>query len=305
MPESTSRSIAIARIVEAPADLVFAAWTDAAHLTRWWGPEGFTVPAAESDARPGGAFAITMRGPDGTDHRMTGIYREFDPPRRLVAASQVIGADGRQLLEAVTTVTLTEHDGKTELTVEETADALVPEAVAMLGGMEIGMSQSLRRLDDLVTGAIDRQIVLTRFLEAPRERVFEVWTSPEHLAAWWGPNGFSLTTHEIDVRPGGSWRFTMHGPDGVDHPNRLTYEEIVRPELLVYRHDGLPEDEDPSFRGTVTFDDFGGLTILTMRNVFQTTAARDETVEKYDAVDGGNQTLDRLVAYVVKARHDV
>ena len=97
----------------------------------------------------------------------------------------------------------------------------------MLAGMEAGLLQSLRRLDDVVTGAVDRSIVLSRMLQAPREQVFELWTSPEHLANWWGPNGFTLTTHEADIRPGGVWRFTMHGPDGVDYPNVLRYDEDV------------------------------------------------------------------------------
>jgi uncharacterized protein YndB with AHSA1/START domain len=183
---------------------------------------------------------------------------------------------------------------------------LTPEAAPMLAGMEIGLQQSLRRLDDLVTGAIDRSIVLSRMLEAPRDQVFELWTSPEHLANWWGPNGFTLTTHEADIRPGGVWRFTMHGPDGVDYPNVLHYDEIRAPELITFEHgDGV--GEDPSFRGTITFDDFQGMTVLTMRSIFESADELQRVVEKVGAIEGGNQTLDRLVGYVgevIKARHD-
>ena len=300
MTDATSREISITRMIDAPCDLVFKAWTDREHLARWWGPEGFTAPSVESDPRPGGTLTIVMRGPDGVDYPMSGVYREVEPPHRLVTEVTASGPDGRSALEAVTTLTLVDHGGKTELTVHERAVALIPEAGPMLGGMEVGMVQSLRKLDDVLTGAMDRQIVLMRMLEAPRERVFEVWTTPEHLQHWYGPDGFTLTTHEMDVRPGGVWRFTMHGPDGVDYSNELIYDQVIAPELLSYEHRSSPDADDPAFRGSATFDEFMGMTILTMRMVFETAAERDETVEKYNAVEGGNQTLDRLVAYLSK-----
>src|SRR2546430_11151240 len=79
----------------------------------------------------------------------------------------------------------------------------------------------------------DREILLTRVFDAPRELVFKVWTDPEHVGRWWGPRGFTNTIHEMDVRPGGVWRFTMHGPDGVDYLNRIVFIEVARPERLV------------------------------------------------------------------------
>lgn len=89
-----------------------------------------------------------------------------------------------------------------------------------------------------------RSIVGTRVLAAPRALVFSAWTDPKHLAQWWGPNGFRTTTHAFDFRPGGVWRFVMHGPDGRDHQNRIIFDEIVRPERIVYRHSG-DEDVEP------------------------------------------------------------
>ncbi|HEX6844114.1 MAG TPA: SRPBCC family protein [Actinomycetota bacterium] len=299
MGEHDVREITITKMLDAPVDLVFRAWTEAEHLARWWGPEGFTVPSAECDAREGGALRIVMRAPDGQDFPMTGTFREVDPPRRLVIASEALGDGGERLLEAVTTVSFVDHDGKCELTVHERGVALTPEAVAMLAGMELGMVQSLRKLDDLLTGAIDRQMALTRMLPAPVERVFEAWTAPEHLERWWGPDGFTTTTQEIDIRPGGVWRFTMHGPDGVEYPNVIAFEEIVPNERLVYLHTS-PDDEDPSFRTTVTFDGFAGMTVLTMKGVFDRPEDLALVIEKYDALQGGNQHLDRMVAYVTE-----
>jgi len=308
---SESKEVTLVRMIDAPAELVFDAWTKAEHLQKWYAPDGFTVPSATADAREGGELEIVMRNPDGMDFPLWGTFRELDPPRKLVMdATAASGPDRTPALHAVTTVTFVDHGGKTEMTVHEQAEALAPEAVGMLAGMELGLTQSLRRLDDLLTGAFDRQISLTRMIEAPRELVFDAWTSDEHLSQWWGPNGFTLTTDSIDVRPGGRWTFTMHGPDGVDYPNEILYEEVVRPELITFEH-GAPGREDPSFRGVITFDDFMGNTVLTMKSVFQTKQQMDEIVERVGAIEGGNQTLDRLVGYVteklqptIKARHD-
>jgi len=83
--------------------------------------------------------------------------------------------------------------------------------------------------------AAEREIVMTRVFDAPRELVFQAWTDPMHVAQWWGPEGFSTTIHEMDVRPGGVWRLTMHGPDGRDYKNKMVFLEVARPERLVYK----------------------------------------------------------------------
>ena len=83
-----------------------------------------------------------------------------------------------------------------------------------------------------------RSIIGMREFDAPRDLVFSAWTDPKHLAQWWGPNGFTTTTHSFDFRAGGTWRFVMHGPDGRDYQNLITFEEVVRPERIVYRHGG-------------------------------------------------------------------
>ena len=86
------------------------------------------------------------------------------------------------------------------------------------------------------TSSSDREIVVTRVFDAPRALVFKLWTDPEHLAHWWGLNGFTITNYEMDVRLGGVWRFVMHGPNGVDYQNKVVYREVVEPERLVYSH---------------------------------------------------------------------
>lgn len=140
----------------------------------------------------------------------------------------------------------------------------------------------------------EREIILTRLLQAPRSLVFEAWTQPEHLNRWFGPRGFTNTFHEVAVQPGGTWRFTMHGPDGTDYPNIVVFDEVVAPSKLVYRQGGTSPDEPGSFVTTVTFEEQGKATLLTLRMLFRSREDRDYVIEHYGAVEGGRQTLDRL-----------
>jgi uncharacterized protein YndB with AHSA1/START domain len=148
----------------------------------------------------------------------------------------------------------------------------------------------------------DREILVTRTLNAPRELVFDAWTDPDHLGHWWGPDGFTTTTHEIDVRPGGVWRFDMHGPDGRDYPNRIRYVDVAKPERLVYQHTGEADVEGVRFHVTVTFTDKGAQTDVSLRMVFETAADRDRVIEEYGALEGAKQTLARLDAHLAAMR---
>lgn len=143
-------------------------------------------------------------------------------------------------------------------------------------------------------------ITITRLIDAPRERVFAAWTDPAALDQWWGPQGFTTTTERIDIRPGGVWQFIMHGPDGTDYPNLITYDEIARPERITYSH-GETEGRPDDFHTTVTFDDDGGRTRLTMRLEFKTAAMREEALG-YGAIEGGHSTIDHLSEFVIDGR---
>jgi len=150
------------------------------------------------------------------------------------------------------------------------------------------------------TETSDRELVFSRVFDAPRELVFEAWTDPEQVVQWWGARGFSTMIQEMDVRPGGVWRFIMHGPDGTDYDNRVVFVEVVKPGRLVYNHGAGDESDFPPFRVTVTFDEEIDKTRLTLRLVFGTPADRDNAVES-GALEGGNQTLERLGEYLAKS----
>lgn len=148
----------------------------------------------------------------------------------------------------------------------------------------------------------NREIVIARTFDAPRGLVFDAWTDPAQVAQWWGPRGFTNTVHEMEVRQGGVWRLTMHGPDGTDYPNEIVFLEVVKPERLVYRHGSGERDDPGQFEVTVTFEEQDGNTRLTMRSLFQSAAARDKVVKEFHAIEGGNQTLDRLAEHLAARR---
>jgi uncharacterized protein YndB with AHSA1/START domain len=142
-------------------------------------------------------------------------------------------------------------------------------------------------------------IIAVRELDAPRDLVFSAWSDPKHLARWWGPDGFSLTTSAFDMRVGGGWRFVMHGPDGRDYENRITFDEIAKPERIRYHHGGGDDIEPVQFRTTVTFEELGGdRTRLTLHAVFPSAAERERVIREYGADKGAAQTLSRLADYL-------
>jgi uncharacterized protein YndB with AHSA1/START domain len=143
-----------------------------------------------------------------------------------------------------------------------------------------------------------RVIEGVRIYDAPRALVFAAWTDPKHLAQWWGPNGFTTTTSSFDFRPGGVWRFVMHGPDGRDYQNRVTFNEIVPNQRIAYTHGGGDDVEPVQFKQRVTFEDLGGKTKLTWRGEFPSAEERARVIRDYGADKGLIQTMSRLADYV-------
>jgi uncharacterized protein YndB with AHSA1/START domain len=153
-------------------------------------------------------------------------------------------------------------------------------------------------MSTLTSPTADREIVQTRLLNAPRELVWKAWTDPKHANVWWGPNGFTNTNIEHDFRVGGKWRYIMHGPEGMEFPNRITFQEIVPPERLVYAHSSDVDDDPDAFHTTVTFEAVGDKTQLTMVGVFKTAAIREQLIREFNVIEGGKQHLDNLEAYL-------
>ena len=146
----------------------------------------------------------------------------------------------------------------------------------------------------------DREIFITRLIDAPRELVYEVWTNPDHVNKWWGPDGFTNTNKEMDVRPGGIWRFDMNG-HGMCFPNKIVYHEVVKNEKLTYTHSGDDNPDDPNvFEVTVIFEAQGDKTYLTMRSLFATAEERNRVVKEFGALEGAFQHFNNLEKYLAE-----
>jgi uncharacterized protein YndB with AHSA1/START domain len=133
----------------------------------------------------------------------------------------------------------------------------------------------------------ENEIISVREFDVPRERVYEAWTNPELLARWWGPNGFTNTFQEFDLRPGGHWRFVMHGPNGADYPNHSVFVEIKPQERIVLDHVNAPE-----FRVTATLEELTGRTKVTFRQTFKDAGVFDKV--KAICLEGNEQNFDRM-----------
>lgn len=143
-----------------------------------------------------------------------------------------------------------------------------------------------------------KDIKITRLYDAPVKLVWEAWIDPKKAAKWWGPRGFTITTHSKDFRIGGIWHYTMHGPDGVDYPNKTVYFEIEKYKRLVYDHGGNDE-QAPLFRVTVNFEEINNKTKMEMTMSLPTPEAAEET-RKFVKAAGGNATWDRLAEYLAE-----
>lgn len=142
------------------------------------------------------------------------------------------------------------------------------------------------------------EIAITRLYDAPVKKVWDAWTDPKQAAKWWGPRGFTLTTHSKELRPGGMWHYTMHGPDGKDWINKTIYHEVEKHAKLVYDHGGNDE-QAPLFRVTVTFQEIKGKTQMEMIMALATAEQAAET-RKFIKAAGGNSTWDRLAEYLAE-----
>ena len=139
---------------------------------------------------------------------------------------------------------------------------------------------------------IDREMSISKTFNAPVEFLWEVWTKPEHIANWWGPNGFTNTIHEMDLKEGGEWRLTMHGPDGTNYPNRSIFKEIIPFKKIVFEH------FNPHFNTSVLFDPKDGETAITWTMQFDTAEMLDIVIKAHKADEGLKQNMEKLGHYI-------
>jgi uncharacterized protein YndB with AHSA1/START domain len=139
----------------------------------------------------------------------------------------------------------------------------------------------------------DRELLISRTLNAPVELVWEAWTKPEHIANWWGPNGFTNTITKMEIKPGGEWDLVMHGPDGTDYKNKSVFKEIIPFKKIVYDH-----VSGPKFTATITFEAQGEQTLLNWHMLFETAEQFIQVVKTFKADEGLRQNIEKLNVYL-------
>ena len=143
----------------------------------------------------------------------------------------------------------------------------------------------------------DRELMLTRVLNAPIELVWEVWTKPEHIAQWWGPDGFTNTISTMDVTPGGEWEFVMHGPDGTDYKNKSIFKEVIKHKKIVYEH-----VSGPKFLATIEFEAQGNRTFIKWHMLFESKEQFIQVVKTFKADEGLKQNIQKLDHYLTSLK---
>ena len=147
----------------------------------------------------------------------------------------------------------------------------------------------------------ERTVEISRVFQAPRKLVYEAFADPKQVVEWWGPDGFTTTVLEMDLRPGGKWRLVMHGPDGTNYPNEMTFTDVVPMERIELDLVGGKQGEAlVRLHKTITWTDEDGGTRLTLKNVFESHELRDENVRTYKSVEGGRQLLVRLAKHLAR-----
>lgn len=307
------RTITITRIFDAPRALVWEATTRPEHVRYWWGLRASRMRVCAMDFRVGGTwrYELGYQGSDRVDP-FTGEYKEIKAPERLVQTFCYDTPEFRQFV-ATETATFEEIDGgtRTKLTIVIEHATVVARDGHLQSGMEGGMRETHERLDELL-GVLQRirskpvpkvgqEVVITRTFNAPRALVFECWTNPKHLAAWWGPHQFDNPRCEIDARPGGLIHIDMRGPDGTTIPMGGTVQEIAPPERLVFtsraNFEGGTEPQIENLNTAVFTERDGKTTLtLTVKVLLAVGVAREALAGMEEGWSQSLQKLENLLA---------
>ena len=309
----SSNEIKITRLYDAPVKAVWEAWTDPEQVAKWWGPRGFTLTTHKKDTKTGGVWNYTVHGPDGTNYENSTNYLEVVPFRKLMYDHG--GHADRPPLFRVTVLFSDAGNGKTKMDMSSTLPS--PEAAAEMRALikKAGGDSTWDRLAEFLeeTSSGTNKFVITRAFDAPIAKMFEVWTSPQHLSQWTPPTGFTMEFIECDIRPGGGSFYAMGNASAkmygitnylaIEAPHRVIYtQQFADEKKQVVRHPMSPtwpetmlttivfaEEETDRTRVTITWQPYGPTT--------------PEEIETFIKAKGGmtqgwTGSLDKLEAYL-------
>jgi uncharacterized protein YndB with AHSA1/START domain len=298
----SDREVVLVRAFDAPADLVFDALTQPELLRRWYAPTEWSLTDCQIDLRVGGAFRFVLRRPDGRVIVQLGVYREINPPIRLVNTESWEDWDPG---ECLVTTELVETSGRTTLT--STIVFPTPEArdVVLRGGLRDNASNNYDKLAAFLGASFRKHVVARRLLPVTRERAWKAWNDGSEVERWWGPTGFTCPVARMDVREGGKSVVCMRSPNGQDMYSVWEYTSVQEPARVEYvfnlsnpsgeRVDptavGMPPEFPRDVRHVVTFTAVPSGTELTVTE-YGYTSPRFYELSRV----GLEQCLDKLVA---------
>jgi uncharacterized protein YndB with AHSA1/START domain len=307
-PATAGREVVVTRVLDAPPEIVWKAWAEPEHFMRWYGPRGFTSPAANIDFRVGGKRHVAMKSPGGAVFWTAGIHKEIVPFERIVFTEAPATPDGDTSMrdgfygETLVTIMLEDLGGRTRLTLRHSG--LTPEmGDGVTGGWTSAFEKMAASLPAITASGTRPDLVIVRIIKAPRELVWRAWTDPEHYKRWWGPRGFDCPVAKMDVRVGGTFHSAMRGPDGVmtwiageylvvDPPRRLVYTDgfaDAAGRSVPASFYGMPYDV-PITRVTVELETVKDGTRLTL-----THSGLPGDVHAEGTNAGWNESIDKLV----------
>jgi uncharacterized protein YndB with AHSA1/START domain len=302
-----SEPLVLERTFNAPIARVWKAITNKDDMKEW----SFDI----KEFKPEAGFEFEFYGEkDGVKYFHRCKIAEVIPEKKLAYSWRYEGHEGNSMV----TFELFAEGNKTRLRLTHEGLETFPQTPAFaksnfVEGWTALIGENLKLFVETPPNAADREFVITRIFDAPRELVWKSWTDPKKVAQWWGPHNFTTPVCEMDVRPGGAYRFVMRGPDGSEFPLKGVYLEIVEPERLVTTndhselppewHDSVNPNRDKTKKPgleaiqTVTFEKLGNKTKLTIRTRFESAAIRDAMV-KHGMNEGWSQSLERLAKCV-------
>ncbi len=312
---TAAREIVMSRIFHAPRALVWEAWANPDLIVKWWGPRGFTTTTKQREFRVGGAWELTMHGPDGTNYPNKCVFQEIVPQERIVYR-QGGGCEDGEIPGANFTATWTFESIDAERT-KVTGCLLFPTAAARdhvvkaFGAVE-GGKQTLERLGEQVDSMQSEPFIIAREFDAPRDLVWRAWTEREQFSQWFGPKGCTAEVHKFELCPGGMNHYRLAMPNGGEMWGRAVYREIVPPEKIVWVNSfsdaaggitthPMSPTWPKEMLTTVTFAERGASTLVTVHWVpLDATAAERNTFNpaRTGMAGGWGGTFDQLTAYL-------
>jgi len=318
---TSDREIVISRVLFAPRELVWQAWTDPKHVIHWWGPRGFTNTTKRHEFRVGGYWEHTMHGPDGTDYPNKAKFLEIVPLERitfLLGGGSDLEDDERRGATFRATWTFEVVDAaRTRLTgrmvfpSKEARDRVVRDFGAIEGG-----KQTLERASEYVAGMLAKPFIISREFSSPRDLVWQAWTDRERFEQWFGPKGVKVTVAKFDLRPGGMIHYSMTTPDGKEMWGKAVYREVVPKTKLVWinsfsdkdagitRHPFTTDPWPLQMLTVVTFAEQAGKTTVTVNWLPYESDADERRVfdNNHNSMRmGWGGTFEQLTAYLAKA----